>query len=770
MDSSEPIYVTRKLWVEEGEPRFGWVADVALVIPVAQTYSFAVPHDFENSVRLGQRVFVPFGRKGRQVEGYVVGLEQKDWESTLGPIGSVVDDEPLLTPELVSLGREIAEHYSCGLGLVLNAMTAEAVRLQRGMKTIRHVSIKRPPHGAGADSHVRERAVPRGPKRRAVLDVLASAGKPLRMEEVLARASATAAVLRALVADGWIEITKSKEAPLAEPSAGALREPNFELNVEQRAAVETIAQDIQVARFSVSLLFGVSGSGKTEVYIHAIREVLARGRQAILLVPEILLTTQLVERLSSRLADVAVSHSGLTAVQRSLIWRQMAAGEKRVALGTRSAVFAPFTNLGLIVVDEEQEGSFKNLRAPRFHVRDVAIMRAKALGIPVLLGSATPSLETWHRSGTRSDYQRLILLKRVKDLPLPRIEIVDMRDEYLEKRQGVVLSRQMLHGLGESLARDEQAVILMNRRGFAQRVFCPACNTRLVCPNCSVGLVMHTKGGESICHYCRLRIPTPEFCPTVTCGERLLRFGVGTQQVEEILREYFPKKGIERVDRDTMRHRRDYERIVSRFGAREIDVLVGTQMIAKGLDFPLVSFVGVVSGDATSFSADFRAHERLFQLITQVAGRAGRAEASGSVVVQSMTPALPALQFALRHDYAGFAEEELPLRQHVGLPPFRRLARILVTHVREETARTACEQLVLRIREAIAELKFSLSDVLGPNACLISRLRKQYRFDLLVRTPDAISLRRLFAFLRLSGKLRVPKAAIVVDVDPVSLA
>lgn len=764
MNEPESKYVTGHLWIEEGETRNALIAEVAPVVHVDRTYSFVVPNELASEVAIGHRVLVPLGRKGRTVEGFVVGVAQQPWDSTLRAVHSVVERESFLTPELVSLGREMAEHYCCRLGLTLKAMTAEAVRQERGLKTVRYVSLAR------TLQEIEELGERISLKRRAVLDALGFAARPVRIEELQQASSASPAIIRGMEKSGWLTIDRRKEVEATGDTAVNLIEPDFELNEEQTAAFTRIEDQLAGGKFSVSLLFGVSGSGKTEVYIHAIRRALAMGKQVILLVPEILLTTQLVSRISSRLPDVAVSHSGLSGVERSLIWRDMASGKRRVAIGTRSAAFAPFSSLGLIVVDEEQEASYKNLRAPRFHVRDVAIMRARALGIPIVLGSATPSLETWYRSGTRSDYQRIVLRNRVKDLPMPRVHIVDMREEFLEQRQGVLLSRTMLTLLGEALSRNEQGVVLLNRRGFATRVYCPACETRLACPNCSVGLVMHTAGGVSICHYCRERTQTPEICPNVSCGARLVKLGAGTQQVEEVLRASFSTARIERVDRDTMKHRRDYEGIVDRFAQRKIDVLIGTQMIAKGLDFPGVSFVGVVSADATGFTSDFRAHERLFQLITQVAGRAGRAEASGHVVVQTMTPTLPALRYALGHDYATFAEAELPLRKQVGLPPFRRLGRLVVSHEREETARVACEELAQRIVESIRALKFGPSDVLGPNACMVARMRKKYRFDLLVRTPDAITLRRLMGHLANTGRLRVQRAEVIIDIDPVNLA
>lgn len=751
------------LWVEEGEQQEGVVAEVAPLIPTNRTYSFSVPEPLGESPVLGQRVRVPLGRRGRLVEGFVVGLDCRVWESTLRPIDSLVDSASFLTPELLELGREIAAHYACPLGRTLKALTPEAVRRERGLKSVRYVRLMKPV------KEIVECGKRLGEKRRRILEALAPEPESVPVDPLLERTDTSRAILRAMAREGWVEITARKTVVQADPPDVTLIEPTFELNEEQSQALEKINTEIDAGRFSVTLLFGVSGSGKTEVYIRAIRRVVAAGRQAILLVPEIVLTTQLVGRLASRFPDVAVSHSGLTDGERSRLWRQVASGDKKVIIGTRSAVFAPCPALGLICIDEEQETSYKNLQAPRFNVRDVAIMRAHRLGIPVVLGSATPSIETWYNTEHRSHYRRICIHRRVKDLPMPHVHIVDMRDEYVEQKRIVVLSKLMERLLADTLRRGEQALLLMNRRGYANRIYCPACKTSIVCPNCNVNLVVHSVRGQSICHYCRSRIETPTVCPNVTCGEKLIQSGVGTQRVEDVLATLYPRARVQRVDSDTMRHRDQYQKIVDDFEARKIDVLVGTQMIAKGLDFPHVSFVGVVHSDTSALAADFRAHERLFQLITQVAGRAGRADASGRVVVQTTTPALPALRHALRHDYQSFAEEELPARKRAGLPPFRRLARIVLAHAREETVRREAEALYGHIREAINQLSLPGADVIGPTPCMLSRLRGKYRYDLLLRATDAMVLRQLIAHLDQSKALSTKAGSVIVDVDPVSL-
>ena len=766
MPRRAPSGTTGHLWIEEGDQREGMIAEVAPVVAFThQTYSFAVPASMEAMLSLGRRVLVPLRRGGQLVQGFVVNLDRGVWDSTLRPIDAVVDAASFLTPELITLGREIARHYVCPLGRTLKALTPEAVRQERGLRTVRYARLKQPLE------QIRESGERVTAKRQAILEMLAGAAEPIPVERLRRDLGASSSVLRDMEAKGWIEITKRKEVDdRADPAGPPLQEPGFELNDEQRGALESINGRIDARSFSVTLLFGVSGSGKTEVYIQAIRRVVAAGGQAILLVPEIVLTTQLVQRLAARFADVAVNHSGLTDARRSLMWRQVEAGDKKVVIGTRSAVFAPCPRLGLICVDEEQETSYKNLQAPRFHVRDVAIMRAKLRGIPIVLGSATPSIESWSNSVHHGDWQRLVIRRRVKALPMPKVYIIDMRDEHAELKRGVILSRSMERLLGETLERGEQGLILINRRGFATRVYCPACKARIECPNCSAGLVVHASTGEMLCHYCRRRTPMPTVCPSAGCGEPLVQLGLGTQRVEGVLAERFPQARIERVDSDTMKHRRHYQRIVDDFERRKIDVLVGTQMIAKGLDFPFVSFVGVVDADPAAVAGDFRAEERLFQLITQVAGRAGRAGAAGQVVVQTTMPEMPALRFALRHDYESFAGHEIDLRRKVGLPPFRRLSRIVLSHERDATARQEAEALAERITEAISALALESTDVLGPNPCLLARLRGRYRHELLLRTLNASAMRQLLAHLQESKVLRTKAQSMIIDVDPVALA
>ena len=776
MSSSRRGDPSGHLWIEEGEERAGLIAEVAPIIRSWRTYSYVVPEALESLLKPGHRVNVPMGRGGRMVQGFVVALDRKVWTTTIRPIESAVDEDSYLTPELIELGREIALHYACPLGRTLKAMTPESVRLGRGLRRVRYARLITPIKNE-QDSERRW-----SPQRRRLMDLLIGEQSDRRPDTdsaipvvpLLESADASAAVLRAMERDGLVEIITRREDVTPEAPITAPVEPTFDLNDEQIAALSKVREAIDADTFSATLLYGVSGSGKTEVYVRAMQQVVAAGRQAIMLVPEIVLTTQLVGRLAKRFEHVAVNHSGLTDAERSRTWRQIERGEKNVVIGTRSAVFAPCNNLGLICVDEEQESSYKNLQAPRFHVRDVALMRARRLGVPIVLGSATPSIETWFNSSHRSDYQRVTISHRVSDLPMPKVYLIDMGDESAEVRRTVALSRTLHRMLGETLEAGAQALILLNRRGFAPHLCCPACRTRITCPNCNVGLVAHSATGESVCHYCSRRIPTPRVCPTVGCGANLVQSGRGTQRVEEVLVQLFPNARIARVDSDTMKHQRDYQRIIDDFEQRRLDVLVGTQMIAKGLDFPFVSFVGVIDADAQALSGDFRAMERLFQLITQVAGRAGRADASGRVVVQTTDPKVPALQFALNHDYEAFAAHELRQRRAAGLPPFRRLTRVIIADPREERARSEAEAVVLRVREAIdgldaADVKVGQPEVLGPNPCLLSRLQGKYRYDLLISTPTPSLMRQLLSELTGTHALNTKAKSLIIDVDPVTL-
>jgi primosomal protein N' (replication factor Y) len=777
------------LWIESPEARVGPVARVALIAAVDGEYSFAVPEPLAGRIEPGKRVLVPFGKAREPQPAFCVALAQETWTSTLRPLADVVDDQRLLDDRLLELGRWISRYYFCPLGRTLAAMVPEPVRSQSGFRTLRIVKKREEDaaneeegaRGRGGEGEKDENDAARGrrgdavtkekrrsPKQLAVLETLAGEPAGIEIETLEERAGVSRAVISNMIKAGLLVIETRREAAPAPDFDRPGDEPTFELNANQRAAIDAVSTAARENAFKVLLLFGVSGSGKTEVYIHSIRSVLARGRQAILLVPEIALTTQIVTRLASRFHDVAVIHSGLTGVQRSLTYAAIVRGEKRVIIGTRSAVFAPCPDLGLIVVDEEQEPSYKNQQSPRFNTRDVAIKRAQMLGIPIVLGSATPSLETWHNSQRLPHFQKIDLPSRIAGLPMPAVKYVDMQIENKQRKGFHLLSQPMEAALGETLARGEQAVMLLNRRGYASYLVCNTCRQPVVCPNCRANMTFHDTINKAICHHCNAKMILPKQCGNPSCRGTLVRFGMGTQRVEEELKTKFPQARVARADSDTMTHTRHYEELVREFAARNIDVLLGTQMIAKGLDFPFVSFVGVVNADTSMSVPDFRAAERTFQMITQVAGRAARAQAGGRVIVQSLAGESPALQFAAQHDYVSFAGHELAIRQRLGWPPFSRLARVVVAHHSPKQAQAEAERLVGAIRDFLHTQALK-ADVLGPQTAPLARLRNTYRFDFLIRAPHAGKLMEILDTLR-NHKILTPNTRFSqVDVDPAAL-
>ena len=750
------------LWTESPEVRIGPVARVAMLAAIDKLYSFSVPDALAGQVTPGKRLVVPFGKKARPAPAFCVSVASEPWTSTLKPVLEVLDEERLLGDRLLELGQWISRYYFCPLGRALSAMVPAAIRDQTGFRAIRAYRLP-----AGHTTTSPGEAI-RSAKRQAVVRVLAERNEATDEDALCTQAGATRGILTAMVKAGLLTVETRREPAPAPDFDQPGEEPEFELNDAQKAAIGRISALASDRQFKTVLLYGVSGSGKTEVYIHSIRSVLAAGRQAILLVPEIALTTHLVDRLVSRFRDVAVIHSGLTGVQRSLTWSAIARGIKKVVIGTRSAIFAPCPDLGLIIIDEEQEGSYKNQQSPRFHTRDVAIKRAQMTSIPIVLGSATPSLETWYNCDRFAHFERIPLSSRIAGLPMPAVELADMRLAARERKGIHLLSPRMESLLAETLNSGRQAVLLLNRRGYANYLVCARCRHPIVCPNCRVYMVFHQTTDKAVCHYCNARMVVPKKCGNPSCGGTLVRFGMGTQRVEEELKRKFPSARVARADSDTMTHIEEYEKVLHAFTQHETDILLGTQMIAKGLDFPSVAFVGVVNADTSLAIPDFRAAERTFQLVTQVAGRAGRAEAGGRVIVQTFLTNTPALQFALTHDYTAFAQHELGIRQSLGWPPFTRLARLIVSDPSQMQAAHLSRETAGTIRRFFADSGIA-AEVLGPQSSPLSRLKSRYRYDLLIRAANANRLMEAMDRLRKDGVLKLSAKNVLVDVDPVSL-
>jgi primosomal protein N' (replication factor Y) (superfamily II helicase) len=600
-------------------------------------------------------------------------------------------------------------------------------------------------------------------KQQPIVGLLQANGGEMLLEKLRAHEISDGA-LATLTKRGIIEV-REIPAEIRISSLKAKSARDFELNSTQQTALDTIRSVIAARKFSVSLMHGVTGSGKTAVYLAAMQAVLAEGRGAILLVPEIGLTPAAAANLHELFGgQVAILHSALSARERAEHWHRIRRGEARIVVGTRSAVFAPVQDLALIVVDEEHDASYKQEETPRYNGRDVAVIRAKLCSAAVVLASATPSLESYHNAKS-GKYSLLELPKRVEKRPLPEVEIVDMRAEFQETGEEQIFARQLSSEIRERLERGEQAMILLNRRGYSPVVLCRACGETVQCRNCAIALTFHKGSNSLVCHYCGYRERVPKHCPKCD-SEYVFFLGTGSEKLEERLRAGFPQARIGRLDRDTVRSRYDFERVLAAFDAGELDLLVGTQMIAKGHDVHGVTLVGVVGADFALGFPDFRAAERTFQLLTQVAGRAGRGCTPGKVVLQTYFPEHYAIQFAAQHDYAGFCEKELRYRRWMSYPPYTALANVLV---RDEKLDHALRYAGV-LGNWFEKNKAAGLRVMGPASAPIVRLKRDYRYHFVLKAETRRSLNEsLRAMLEFAAQQKIPRTRVIVDVDAVSL-
>jgi len=596
--------------------------------------------------------------------------------------------------------------------------------------------------------------------QRVLVDTLAASGGRLSVE-ALRSLAVPRTTLGTLVRRGLVEVveepaefTVSRTKPRASPF-------DFDFNGAQQSALARLRDGVAARKFSGMLLHGVTGSGKTAVYLAAMRAVLEAGRSAILLVPEIGLTPAVAADLHQIFGDeVAILHSALSDRERAEQWHRIKAGEARVVVGTRSAVFAPVSDLALIIVDEEHDSSYKQEETPRYHARDVAVMRAKMAGAVVVLGSATPSLESYFNA-TKNKYALVELPDRVEQRPLPEVEIVDMRQEFQETGHEQVISRKLAAEINERLERKEQVMVLLNRRGYSPVVLCRTCGKKLECKNCAIALTHHKREHKMVCHYCGYMAAVPKTC--VYCGSEYVYFlGTGSEKLEELLHGIFPQARIARLDRDTVRSHEDFERTLNALSEGELDVVVGTQMIAKGHDIHGVTLVGVVGADVALGLPDFRAAERTFQLLTQVAGRAGRGESPGKVILQTYFQDHYAVQYAARHDFVGFYEKELRFRSWMHYPPYSALANVLVRSDKLDEA--------LRWSGTLGKWFESTRHegvrVLGPATAPIMRLKRDYRYHFVLKSPSREKLNGILrAMLVYAAQQKIPRTQVIVDVD-----
>lgn len=666
-------------------------------------------------------------------------------------------------PRAMAVVRELARSGYVRLG---------RRRVEAPVKAKRQQAVRRCPEPSGVEDGAAKQR-PLSPAQQRVLDLLGGLSEPPSLAELLALSESGPSVVRTLEKRGYLEIftREVRRDPLAHLAASGPAELGHEaagldLTPEQSGVLAEITAAIGQSQYAAFLLHGVTGSGKTEVYIRSMHETLRRGRSALMLVPEISLTPMFARRLKDHFgAAVAILHSSLSEGERLDEWNRLRQGEARVCIGARSAVFAPLSNLGLIVVDEEHEGSYKQDESPRYHGRDTAIMRAHLAGAVVIIGSATPSMESYHNAQT-GKYGYLRLPERIGGRPLAQVEMVDMRQVFARHGKQQIFSDEMKAAIEETRSRGEQTIVLLNRRGFSSITICRSCGHTAHCPNCDVTLTYHREEARLVCHYCNHHERVPPVCPDCR-GPYIFYVGEGTEQIEALLKGLYPEMRIARLDRDTTRRRGAFEKVLGEFGMGEIDLLVGTQMIAKGHDFHNVTLVCVISVDAALGMPDFRSAERTFQLLTQVAGRAGRGDKPGRVLIQSYHPEHYALQYAAAQNYDKFYEHEIHYRQEMRYPPFALLINLLVRHPELPKAAATAAEVVRQLKAADGE---RVLRVLGPAPAPLARIRGEHRLQVLIKTRQRREAREaLDAAMSALRENGFDSRLVTIDMDPVSL-
>ena len=760
-------------------------AEVVFFDPPHGPFDYEVPGPLASNLKPGQRVQVPLGRGNRPVVGYCTAIATKrTGQRPLKPLAAIVDREPLLSPPMLRLARWMSEYYLCPLGQILQTIVPAGVRGQAGTREMTFLSVP-----DGVKEQLAAGTLKLGTKQLDALCVLAASARPLTPPELAQAAKCTLGPIAELRKKKLVTVQVQRIQQVEVDMPAEPRERRLVLNADQQNALDHILRALSERRHETILMHGVTGSGKTEVYIRAIDEVIHFGRQAIVLVPEISLTPQTRQRFRSRFESVALLHSHLSDAERHWHWQQIAQGKVQVVVGARSAVFAPTPQLGLIVIDEEHDASFKQGEQPRYHARDVALQRAAMEGVPLVLGSATPSLESWQRaaegsgfrvqgsggqeSGIRSQeseirnpYTLIDMPRRVEDRPLPAVATIDLRTEFQNRAHRGAVSRSLQRAIEQALAEEGQVILLLNRRGYSTHIQCPACGFVAKCPHCDLSLTHHRKEEKLVCHYCDYEEQSPVRCPD--CKFDGIRYaGFGTERLESEIKGRFPGVETLRMDSDTMQRPGSHEEALGRFRRGEVKILLGTQMIAKGLDFPNVTLVGVVNADTTLHFADLRAAERTFQLVTQVAGRTGRGDKGGRVLVQTFSPDHYAIQAAIEHDYARFAAAELPSRKEHLYPPFASLIRLLVRSEADSAAEQFIDAAATKLKAAIEAAKVE-HRLLGPAPCPIHKLRGLFRYHVLLSSPDGDALRQV---VRLVIEALEPIDGVqwVVDVDPLDL-
>ena len=748
---------------------------VALAAPLYRSFTYSVPEGIAMPIPRGARVAVTF--RNRKEIGICMGVVDAPAGVTLKPIDAVLDSAPSFTEPLLETAEWIARWYAAPLGTTLRAMLPSVLTSVTAQSTaIRTRRVVRIAEEL-ASLLQREKLFARAPQQRAVYELLEAQGGSAPADSLIAQADCSASVLAAMVKKGLVTIHDETHArdPFTER---AVVVPPPTPTPAQNAAVDEILRGSAGQTF---LLHGITGSGKTLVYIQVLRDIVQRQkRSAIVLVPEIALTPQTVDRFRGAFGDdVAVLHSALSEGERLDAWQALRRGDRRIAVGARSALFAPLTNVGVIIVDEEHEASYKQGETPRYHAREAAIVRARFEGAITVLGSATPSLESWERS-ERGHSIRISLPERTGGGKLPHVSVVDLRtvtrEQMTRRAPGApfdpalgVLSPDLAVALETRLLRGEQSLLLLNRRGYASFMQCQSCGYVAECPHCSISLTYHRVPEGLVCHYCQHREDAFNKCPQCQ-SESIKRRGLGTQQVERLVAERFPTARLARMDVDTTSAKWSHAAILDRVGRGEVDILLGTQMIAKGLDFPNVTLVGVIDADTGLNLPDFRSNERTFQLLSQVAGRAGRGTKGGEVIVQTRMPGNHAIIHAARHDFLGFVQEELSERQAPAYPPFISLANVIISGEREGDTAQAAVAAAEWVQRLLQRTGTGDVELVGPAPCPIDRIKDRWRWHFLLKAAKPATLTRVAHYI--AERYVLPRASglrLIVDRDPAAL-
>ena len=714
---------------------------------IDQTFTYAVPERL-NFLSAGWRVLVPFG--GQKIDGFVITVREFDgtekFDFALKEIFDVIDDEPWFTPEMMTSAKWLAEFYLCPLSQAMSLFMPG----KRGKKISPIFErIFKPAKSFDEENFLRT------PAQLKLLKLLSEYGELSSKD--LSEKKISSTTLRTLIKAGFVAEEKRRILRDSYANIKAVQKI-FELTDEQTAAIETVKKFLAEKFFQGFLLHGVTSSGKTQVYIELTKIVRQTGRCVIILVPEIALTGQIVYNFKANFSDVTVIHSRLSVAERSDAFHKIRSGESGIVIGARSALFTPILNVGLIVMDEEQDFSYKQDESPRYHARIIAEEFAKFYNAAIVFGSATPSLETYYRA-QNNELIYLPMMRRALNQPLPEVYCVDMREE-LKSGNKNVLSRALKELLLKTLANGRQSILLLNRRGYSTFVMCRSCGEVIKCPDCGLSMVYHSDGTLH-CHHCDIEQPTPQLCPK--CGSKYIKFfGTGTQKLEQSLKKDLPTARILRMDRDSTSEKFGHRKILNAFANGEYDILFGTQMVAKGHDIQNVAAVGILSADASLNFPNFRASEQCFMLITQTAGRAGRADEQGKVIVQAYNCEADAVVFGCRQDYKGFYEAELPQRKFLFFPPFCRLVKLLFMSEKEEAARNAAKNIIDAFKVEFANENFR-SEILGPIPAMIANLRGTFRFSVLIKTENLSAVRN---FMIRHGLQK--NNSVQIDIDPIS--